>query len=129
MCKRSRGINYDTGNSNISFHNLANEITQQQHNIYADLNRSTASLVIMMPHSRCILRNETSDRERCGYKFVAHSRFEEIRRETTRGARSRMQMRDVVAHKGEIDISFSAGQDSKPEVVLAGSRNVRGSSG
>lgn len=51
----------------------------------------------------------------------AHSRFEEIRRETTRGARSRMQMRDVVAHKGEIDISFSAGQDSEPEVVPAGS--------
>jgi len=83
----------------------------------------------MMPHSRCILRNETSDRERCGYKFVAHSRFEEIRRETTRGARSRMQMRDVVVHKGEIDICFSAGQDSKPEVVLAGSRDVRGSAG
>lgn len=82
--------------------------------ISTDLNRSTAILVITMLRSRCILRG-------CTVIIPAHSRFEEIRRETTRGARSRMQMRDVVAHKGEIDISFSAGQDSEPEVVPAGS--------
>lgn len=71
-----------------------------------------------------ILPRRTSDRG-CAVISLARSRFEEIRRETTRGARSRMQMRDVLAHKGEIDISFSAGQDSEPEVVPAGSGDVR----
>lgn len=83
--------------------------------IAADLNRSAAILVITMP--RPPLRFSATDPRMRGYKSGAQQIRRDSSRETTRGARSRMQMRDVVAHKGEIDISFSAGQDSEPEVV------------
>lgn len=61
-----RGINYDTGNSNISFHNLANEITNG--NIYLrrcskPLNRDSryydATLAV-----NSLLRNDINDRGR-----------------------------------------------------------------
>lgn len=71
--------------------------------ITADLNRNSRyydAVVILGPRM-------------CGYKSGAQQIRRDSSRDDSRGARSRMQMRDVVAHKGEIDISFSAGQDSR----------------
>jgi len=67
-------------------------------------------------------RHETAD---VAVISPAHSRFEEIRRERRLAAHDHAcKCVASLVHKGEIDISFSAGQDSETEVVRAESRDV-----